>query len=133
MTDPTKEGWLYKRSRYLHQWRLRWVVLDDYKLYTFKNAKKDRDATEVIDLHKFSSIRAPGDVHGAYYFQVYSPDLRFLFMASDEKDQQEWLRQIGKAIVIRCNPTFFFGRYPQMLDDAYDEDEPDEYEYDEVP
>jgi len=116
-----KEGYLYKQSRHLKQWRKRWFVLDDHKLYSFKNQDEMKSATETIDLKVFSSVKSSEDFTGKQNsFDVYSPDFVFSMAADTESAKEDWIRAIGKAIVMsHTKPK------------AYDEDEEDDDDSDE--
>jgi len=46
----TRSGWLQKRSRYLHQWRKRWITLDQMLLQSFKSTAQDARPTESVEL-----------------------------------------------------------------------------------
>lgn len=47
---PARSGWLQKRSRYLHQWRKRWITLGQIALQSFKSTAEDAIATEAVEL-----------------------------------------------------------------------------------
>jgi len=99
--NKQKEGYLFKQSRHLKQWRKRWFVLDDNKLYSFKDKENTKDATETIDLKVFSSVKSSEDFTGkANSFDVYSPDFVFSMAAECESDKEDWIRAIGRAIVM---------------------------------
>jgi len=99
--NKVKEGYLFKQSRHLKQWRKRWFVLDDNKLYSFKSKDEMKNATETIDLKVFSSVKSSEDYTGrANSFDVYSPDFIFSMAAETESDKEDWIRAIGKAIVM---------------------------------
>ena len=36
LNHPLIRGWLQKRSRHMKQWRKRWVILQEFGVYTFK-------------------------------------------------------------------------------------------------
>merc|ERR1719493_205535 len=107
MLDPrkiAKEGWLQKKSRHLGLWRRRWFVLSEHTLYSFKNEKVYESATELIDLRVYSSVKSSTDsTNKAHSFDVYSQDVVFSMIAKDDKDKEDWIRAIGKAIVMGHN------------------------------
>jgi len=118
--NKVKEGYLFKQSRHLKQWRKRWFVLDDNKLYSFKSKDEMKNATETIDLKVFSSVKSSEDYTGrANSFDVYSPDFIFSMAADTESDKEDWIRAIGKAIVMSHTK-------PQAYDDGDDDDDSDE-------
>lgn len=112
--NPTKEGWLTKKSRHLKKWRRRWVVLEGSILHTYKKEQCYKHSTEVIDLKIFSSVKSSEDqTHKEFSFDVYSPESRFSFCARTEGEKEDWIRHIGKAIVLtnrgvhHCILSFF--------------------------
>lgn len=50
--DILKEGWVYKQSRQIKQWKERWLVVTRSHALTYKkpNEYNDTDPTEVIAL-----------------------------------------------------------------------------------
>lgn len=101
ITDPQKEGYLEKQSRHLKRWKRRWFVLDDSILFSFKNEKEYTNPTEIIDLKVFSSVKSSEDTtNRKYSFDVYSADTVFSMVAESESDKEDWIRAIGRAIVL---------------------------------
>ena len=91
----------YWSGRHLRKWRPRWVVLEGSTLHTFKKEKDYANPTEIIDLKVFSSVKSSEDhTHKPFSFDVYSPESRFSFVAKSENDKEDWIRHIGKAIVL---------------------------------
>lgn len=114
--NKQKEGWLHKQSRHLKQWRRRWFILDDSKLYSFKDKENTKQPTEVIDLKVFSSVKSSEDYTGkANSFDVYSPDFVFSMAATSESEKEDWIRAIGRAIVLSHSKT--------LVDDDGDSEE----------
>jgi len=101
ITNPSKEGFLEKQSRHLKRWKKRWFVLQDSTLYSFKKEKTYDTPTEVIDLRVFSSVKSSEDyTNRQHSFDVYSSDMVFSMVASNEAEKEDWIRAIGRAIVI---------------------------------
>jgi len=101
INNPVKEGFLEKQSRHLKRWKRRWFVLQDSVLYSFKNQREYTDPTEVIDLRVFSSVKSSEDyTNRPHSFDVYSSDTVFSMVAESEADKEDWIRAIGRAIVI---------------------------------
>merc|ERR1719454_1696836 len=118
----TKEGYLFKQSRHLKQWRKRWFVLDDNKLYSFKSKDEMKSATETIDLKVFSSVKSSEDYTGrANSFDVYSPDFIFSMAAETESDKEDWIRAIGKAIVMSHTKPQEYGAEEDSEEDSQEE------------
>jgi hypothetical protein len=101
INNPAKEGYLEKQSRYLKQWRRRWFVLQDSMLYSFKRKQTYDQPTEVIDLRVYSSVKSSEDyTNRSHSFDVYSTDTVFSMVADSETEKEDWIRAIGRAIVI---------------------------------
>eukprot|EP00808_Paulinella_micropora_P007860 g59140.t1 len=99
--NPAKEGFLEKQSRHLKRWKKRWFVLQDSTLYSFKKEKDYQNPTETIDLRVFSSVKSSEDyTNRTHSFDVYSADMVFSMVASSETEKEDWIRAIGRAIVI---------------------------------
>jgi hypothetical protein len=101
ITNPAKEGYLEKQSRILKRWKRRWFVLQDSMLYSFKKEKEYVNPTESIDLRVFSSVKSSEDyTNRPHSFDVYSSDMVFSMVAESEAEKEDWIRAIGRAIVI---------------------------------
>jgi len=99
--NPAKEGFLEKQSRHLKRWNRRWFVLQDSTLYSFKKEKVYDTPTEIIDLRVFSSVKSSEDfTNRSHSFDVYSVDMVFSMVAASENEKEDWIRAIGRAIVI---------------------------------
>ena len=141
--NPVKEGFLQKQSvftlflwfmdfiavqrgwaiiwffpctgRHLRNWRARWVVLEGSTLHTFKKEKDYANPTEIIDLKVFSSVKSSEDhTHKPFSFDVYSPESRFSFVAKSENDKEDWIRHIGKAIVLSNTKVWWWIDIPSL-------------------
>jgi len=99
--NPAKEGFLEKQSRHLKRWKKRWFVLQDSTLYSFKKERVYDSPMEVIDLRVFSSVKSSEDfTNRSHSFDVYSADMVFSMVAGSENEKEDWIRAIGRAIVI---------------------------------
>jgi hypothetical protein len=82
----------------------------------------------MIDLRVFSSVKSSEDqTHRANSFDVYSSDIRFSMVAPTENDKEDWIRHIGKAIVV-CNHKSFQKDF--NFDDQTEEQEQEVIEQD---
>lgn len=76
-------------------------MLQDSILYSFKRERDYTDPTETIDLRIFSSVKSSEDyTNRPHSFDVYSADMVFSMVAASEADKEDWIRAIGRAIVI---------------------------------
>ena len=101
ISSPDKEGWLQKQSRHLKRWKQRWIVLENAKLYSFKEKRVYANPTEVIDLRVFTSVKSSeASTNRPHSFDVYSAEYAFSMVAEDEQSKEGWIRAIGRAIVM---------------------------------
>jgi len=81
-----------------------------------------KNATETIDLKVFSSVKSSEDYTGrANSFDVYSPDFIFSMAAETESGKEDWIRAIGKAIVMSHTKPQEYG-----MDDGTEEEDSQE-------
>merc|ERR1712025_1534511 len=60
-----------------------------------------KNPTEVVDLRVFSSVKSSEDyTNRINSFDVYSADMVFSMVAASETEKEDWIRAIGRAIVI---------------------------------
>ena len=95
-----REGPLYKRSKFLKEWRERWIVLTSNFLYTFASRKMD-EVTDVIDLKEIKSYKSylrkdeemipPG-------FKIRSADDMFYFCAKNCNEKWSWLVSLERLM-----------------------------------
>ncbi|WJX37278.1 hypothetical protein P8452_25053 [Trifolium repens] len=71
--NPERSGWLAKQGDYIKTWRRRWFVL--------KQGAEDL-------LHKASA------------FELSTPQSTMFFIADNDKDKEDWINSIGRAIVL---------------------------------
>jgi hypothetical protein len=70
-------------------------------LYSFKEQRKYVNPSEIIDLNTYSSVKSSEDTTLKHYsFDIYSRDHVFSLVAADEATKEDWLRCIGRAIVM---------------------------------
>ncbi len=100
--DPStvrKEGWVYKESAVVRQYRKRWMVLTPEKLYSFKAERGyHQPPTEEIDLKLCGTVKSADDLTNRQYtFTVQVPERNFFLMASSDAERNEWVAAIGRA------------------------------------
>lgn len=52
-----KEGMVWKKSRYLKEWRERWVVLTEHNVYSFEKKQVYRNPTEVLPVNEIETLK----------------------------------------------------------------------------
>jgi hypothetical protein len=105
--DPSNaefEGWLTKQSAWLKDWRRRYFILKGSKLFF---AKSESGAPHgMIDLATCTTVKsAEMKAQKRNALEVSTPETTFLMYADTEKEKDDWIGSIGKAIV-RCSSTF---------------------------
>ncbi len=89
--------------------------INNLTLHTFKKEKDYANPTGIIDLKVFSCVKSSEDhTHKAFSFDVYSPESRFSFVAKSENDKEDWIRHIGKAIVLSNNHVVLHQHHHQL-------------------
>ena len=75
--DILKEGWVYKQSRQIKQWKERWLVITKSYALTYKkpNEYNDTDPTEVIALSSLIGCGMDEEVKykGSASFMIENP------------------------------------------------------------
>eukprot|EP01055_Gregarina_sp_Pseudo9_P005521 Gregarina_sp_Pseudo_9__5520@NODE_720_length_2314_cov_50_286593_g677_i0_p4_GENE_NODE_720_length_2314_cov_50_286593_g677_i0NODE_720_length_2314_cov_50_286593_g677_i0_p4_ORF_typecomplete_len131_score3_33PH/PF00169_29/3_1e20PH_9/PF15410_6/2_9e08PH_11/PF15413_6/6_8e05PH_8/PF15409_6/3_5e05PH_3/PF14593_6/0_00012PH_13/PF16652_5/0_00011PH_15/PF17339_2/0_0044PH_6/PF15406_6/0_093_NODE_720_length_2314_cov_50_286593_g677_i0191583 len=99
-SDIIKEGWLLKQSRFLLDWRRRWIVLTKTHLCSYKQPGHYDNPTEVLPLAYCTTVKsADDDVQKANVFRVDTPTRVFLLVASNMSDKETWIGAIGRQMV----------------------------------
>mmetsp|Transcript_9977 Transcript_9977/g.31414 ORF Transcript_9977/g.31414 Transcript_9977/m.31414 type:complete len:122 (+) Transcript_9977:51-416(+) len=115
LSDPDFVGWLAKRSMWLKEWRRRYFVLKGSKLYFMKTPKDEPHGT--IDLADCLTVKSADDkTHKRHSFEVATPEATFFMCAESDKEKDEWIGAIGRAIV-RHSGAF------SPDDDAYEDED----------
>ena len=96
-----KEGWVEKRSRFVKEWRRRWMVLTPRFLFTFKTEKGYKDSpTERLRLQECATVKSSEEeLKKDFCFRVDTRDRTFYFCASDLPEKEAWIGSIGRAMV----------------------------------
>ena len=95
-----KQGWIEKRSRFIREWRRRWMVLTTDTLRTYKNQGDTGNPTETIPLQRCSTVKsADEDLQKAFSFRIESRDRTFFFCAENQAEKENWIGCIGRAMV----------------------------------
>jgi len=112
LSEPDFSGYLTKRSKWLKEWRKRFFVLKGNKLYFCKQANSPPHGG--IDLKDCLTVKSAEDkTNKRNSFEVATPQEIFFLYADSEREKDEWIGAIGRAIVR------FSSAYTN--DDGYDE------------
>ncbi|RHY32027.1 hypothetical protein DYB32_002952 [Aphanomyces invadans] len=98
LSNPDFEGELTKRSVWLKEWRARYFVLKGNKLYFCR--VKGESPHGVIDLSECLTVKSAEEkTNKRYCFEVATPESTYYMHAESEKQKEEWIGAIGRAIV----------------------------------
>lgn len=90
-------------------------------LYSFRSERQYVDPTEVIDLRVYSSVKSSDRTVKGNSFELYSPEHSFSLIAETEGQKEDWIRSLGRAIVMSHSGS-------HVNDQGGDEEEEDEDE-----
>eukprot|EP00516_Mucochytrium_quahogii_P005384 CAMPEP_0203747846 /NCGR_PEP_ID=MMETSP0098-20131031/2886_1 /ASSEMBLY_ACC=CAM_ASM_000208 /TAXON_ID=96639 /ORGANISM=" , Strain NY0313808BC1" /LENGTH=115 /DNA_ID=CAMNT_0050636411 /DNA_START=403 /DNA_END=750 /DNA_ORIENTATION=- len=98
ISDPDFSGELTKRSKWLKEWRKRFFVLKGNRLYYCKDSHSAPHGE--IDLKDCLTVKSAEDkTNKKNCFEVATPQEVFFLFADTEKEKDEWIGAIGRAIV----------------------------------
>uniref|UniRef100_A0A7R9VEP3 PH domain-containing protein n=1 Tax=Chlamydomonas euryale TaxID=1486919 RepID=A0A7R9VEP3_9CHLO len=99
---PERSGWLTKQGDYIKTWRRRWFVLKDGKIFWFINDCVTQESVPrgVIDVNKCLSIKGAEDaINKPFAFEISTQNDSMYFIAESEKEKEDWINSVGRAIV----------------------------------
>ena len=112
ISEPILEGWLDKQSYHLNVWRKRWIVIDNGKLYTFKNKHHYNNPTEIIDLTDSSCFVRDNEDNKdhrndnkRHTFDLYTFQSKYSFSTSSYNEKKKWM-SIIKIISVKLHFVF---------------------------
>merc|ERR1712137_1079498 len=98
--DIVKEGWLVKQSKFMKEWRRRWVVLTRDYLCSFKQQGEYRNPSEAIRLRECSTVKSAEEETGKENsFRVDTPGRVFHLIADNATEKEAWIGNIGRQMV----------------------------------
>jgi len=101
-----KVGWVEKRSAYLKQWRLRWMVLASACLCTYKTENTAEAPTERIPLVAILEISHQlGDVQRPHCFKISTKGRLFIISAALYETAIDWVNTIQTAVLQLESPS----------------------------
>jgi len=102
--NPEYQGWLTKQSMWLKDWRRRYVMLKGSKLFFCKNEYGAPHG--MIDLSTCTTVKsADVKTRKNNSFEISTHDTTFFLYADNEKEKDDWIGNVGRAIV-RCSSTY---------------------------
>ncbi|KAK9727146.1 hypothetical protein RND81_05G261300 [Saponaria officinalis] len=101
--DPERVGFLLKQGEYIKTWRRRWFVLKKGKLLWFRDpadVKPTAVPRGIVHVGKCTVIRGAEDViNKVNSFMVHIDGWPTYFVADTDKEKEEWINSIARAIV----------------------------------
>mmetsp|Transcript_16907 Transcript_16907/g.46670 ORF Transcript_16907/g.46670 Transcript_16907/m.46670 type:complete len:145 (+) Transcript_16907:1360-1794(+) len=100
--NAERSGWLTKQGDYIKTWRKRWFVLKQGKIFWFKSDVLTPETIPrgVIDVNKCLSIKGAEDtINKPFAFEISTHAESMFFIADTEKDKEDWINAVGRAIV----------------------------------
>ncbi|XP_028784546.1 pleckstrin homology domain-containing protein 1 [Neltuma alba] len=102
-SNPERAGWLTKQGDYIKTWRRRWFVLKQGKLFWFKDSysvSRSSIPRGVIPVGSCLTVKGAEDIiHKPCAFELSTANTTMYFIADTEKEKEEWINSIGRAIV----------------------------------
>jgi PH domain len=114
-----QEGWLWKESDVMKQWRQRWVVLRGKYLFYCKLREETITRPKgVIDLHNCTVKALPYDIKKRNYCFCIVHDQRqtFYLSASSDAEMEQWIRDIQTAVAEQYQRVQFHYRGRDIQD-----------------
>lgn len=100
--SPERTGWLMKQGAHIKTWRRRWFVLKGGKIFWFKEDGVNQSSVPrgVIDVGKCLSVKGAEDaLNKPCAFEVSTNVETMYFIADTDKEKEDWINAIGRAIV----------------------------------
>lgn len=100
--DIVKSGYLLKQSKYLRQWKQRWMVLSNQYIcsYESQGGHMGSSPTEYLLLKDCTTVRSADEETGKdNSIKVESPDRTFLLVASSPEEKEAWIGMIGRQMI----------------------------------
>lgn len=97
-----RAGWLMKQGEFIKTWRRRYFVLKQGKIFWFKSDVITPDSVPrgVIEVNRCLSIKGAEDaINKPFAFEISTTDSNMYFVADKDKDKEDWINSIGRAIV----------------------------------
>ena len=93
-------------GEFIKTWRKRWFVLKDGKIFWFKEGTVTRSskARGCISIDQCLSVKGAEDViNKPHAFELSTKSDTMYFIANSEKEKEDWINAVGKAIVRHSN------------------------------
>merc|ERR1712216_1015315 len=95
-----------KQGEFIKTWRRRWFILKQGKIFWFKNQEVSPSSIPrgVIDVSRCLSIKGAEDIiHKSHAFELSTTEDIMFFLADSDKEKEDWINAVGRAIVRHSN------------------------------
>ena len=95
-----KEAMVWKKSRYLKEWRERWVVLTENNVYSFEKKQVYRNPTEVLPVAEIETLKLyhKEQQERPFSFRLESKNLNFYLSCSNNQEKWSWVSAVERMI-----------------------------------
>ena len=95
-----KEAMVWKKSRYLKEWRERWVVLTENNVYSFEKKQVYRNPTEVLPVAEIETLKLyhQEQQERPFSFRLESKNLNFYLSCSNNQEKWSWVSAVERMI-----------------------------------
>ena len=100
--DIVKSGFLLKQSKYLRQWKQRWIVLSNQYLcsYETQGGHMGSAPTEYLLLRDCTTVKSADEETGKEHsFKVESSERTFYLTAGSAAEKESWIGVIGRQMI----------------------------------
>jgi cytohesin len=124
-SNPEFEGYLTKQSMWLKDWRRRYFILSGSKLFFAKTPYSAPHG--MIDLSTATTVKS-ADLKSRKKnsFEISTHDFTYLMYADSDKEKDDWIGSVGRAIV-RASGTFLKKGVEESGDYGNDNEEDGDY------
>ena len=111
--NKIREGYLFKRSKYLKEWRERWVVITSKFLYTF-TSKTMEDVTDIVelrDVRNYKSYLTKEDKMVPVTFKIKTSKETVSFSAKNCNEKWSWLLTLERLMDFNFAGASFYNQF----------------------
>jgi hypothetical protein len=103
--SASKRGYLTKQGKIIRNWKRRLFVLTPKYLFYFKDeaASSAQGVLRIADVHTVKSVDVDAGESGPFTFQVTTPERVYLLQADNRDEMNDWVRALGRALVMASN------------------------------
>ena len=135
-----KQGYLFKQSSYLKQWKSKWIVLKGFCLFTFNQKPIDHQTNDVLEIFDLTIYDTIQQIDQSVFQLLQSSsssssssnhDNNTKFKANSNKEMIEWITKIRKQQnkininnnMLNDNDQVLLSSISQLIDDGFTRNE----------